>query len=155
MKNITVIKKISAGLLALLCIWGAFTATRMVVNSEAVASTGAMSSKKSLFAALERRRYVSDLYDLVGSDPENLKQLISTDFEKMFSAPELKRREGNLTVWQYRSDACVLDLYFKGDDDTPLDYVMRPRHVAYFVGGEEDSNAALSDAECIETIISM
>ena len=154
MKNITVIKKVSVGLLALLCIWGAFTATRMVVHSEAVASTGAMSPKKSLFAALEKRRYVSDLYDLVGTDPEQLKQLQVSDLEQMFDQPELKRREGNLTVWQYRSDACVLDIYFRGDDDTPLDYVLRPRNVAYFVGGE-DSSVDLSEVDCIDTIISM
>ena len=154
MKNITVIKKVSAGLLALLCIWGAFTATRMAVHSEAVASTGVMSPKKSLFSALEKRRYVSSLYDLVGTDPENLKQLLASDLEKMFDKPELKRREGNVTVWQYRSDACVLDVYFKGDDETPLDYVLRPRNVAYFVGGEE-STEDLSEVDCIDTIISM
>lgn len=154
MKNITVIKKVSAGLLALLCIWGAFAATRMIVHSEAVASTGAMSPKTSLFAALEKRRYVSDLYDLVGTDPEQLKQLQVSDLEQMFDQPELKRREGNLTVWQYRSDACVLDIYFRGDDETPLDYVLRSRHVAYFVGGE-DSSEDLSEVDCIDTIISM
>lgn len=154
MKNITVIKKVSAGFIALLCIWGAFTATRMIVHSEAVASTGAMSPKKSLFAALEKRRYVSDLYDLVGTDPENLKQLLASDLEQMFNKPELKRREGNVTIWQYRSDACVLDVYFRGDDETPLDYVLRPRNVAYFVGGEE-STEDLSEVDCIDTIISM
>ena len=154
MKNITVIKKVSVGLLALLCIWGAFAATRMIVHSEAVASTGAMSPKTSLFAALEKRRYVSDLYDLVGTDPEQLKQLQVSDLEQMFDQPELKRREGNLTVWQYRSDACVLDIYFRGDDETPLDYVLRSRHVAYFVGGE-DSFEDLSEVDCIDTIISM
>ena len=151
MKNITVIKKVSVGLLALLCIWGAFAATRMIVHSEAVASTGAMSPQTSLFAALEKRRYV---YDLVGTDPEQLKQLQVSDLEQMFDQPELKRREGNLTVWQYRSDACVLDIYFRGDDETPLDYVLRSRHVAYFVGGE-DSSEDLSEVDCIDTIISM
>ena len=138
----------------MLCIWGAFAATRMIVHSEAVASTGAMSPKTSLFAALEKRRYVSDLYDLVGTDPEQLKQLQVSDLEQMFDQPELKRREGNLTVWQYRSDACVLDIYFRGDDETPLDYVLRSRHVAYFVGGE-DSSEDLSEVDCIDTIISM
>lgn len=45
-------------------------------------------------------------------DVENILDLNGHDIAQIFDAPELVRRELPTTIWQYRNDACVMDVYF-------------------------------------------
>lgn len=46
--------------------------------------------------------------------PEALLQLNTQHIRGLFNEPGLVREEAPITIWQYRTDVCVLDLYFKG-----------------------------------------
>lgn len=139
----------------LLCIWTSFSVTRSLIDSNAEAATNATDvERRSLFDIIKHRRYVDDLYNSVSQNPGKLKNLVAADFRKMFDEPELKRREGNLTIWQYRSDRCVLDIYFKDNSKKPFDYILHHRDTAFFMGGSAIVEE-LSDGDCLQTIISM
>ena len=48
----------------------------------------------------------------LGSDVDNLLEFKGHDIVQVFDAPELVRRDLPTTVWQYRNDFCVMDVYF-------------------------------------------
>lgn len=73
---------------------------------------------------------------LVASAPRDPATLIGLDpggLESMLGAPELRRREPPAEMWQYRTEACVLDLYLFADGDDAqsvpavVDYAARAR----------------------------
>lgn len=47
---------------------------------------------------------------------DNLYKLQGASVRAAFNEPELVRSDIPTTVWQYRNQACVLDIYFKSDD---------------------------------------
>lgn len=47
----------------------------------------------------------------VKGSPASLLKLKGAQIGMIFSAPGLQRHEGDMDVWQYRTDDCVLDLY--------------------------------------------
>ena len=64
--------------------------------------------------------------------PENLLKMNGRDVRGVLSEPGLVRKDSPTIVWQYRSESCVLDLYFstmeKDADLSPvIHYEMRAR----------------------------
>lgn len=45
-------------------------------------------------------------------DVEHILELKGHDIVQIFDKPELVRRDLPTTIWQYRNDACVMDVYF-------------------------------------------
>lgn len=45
-------------------------------------------------------------------DADHILELKGHDIAQLFDAPELVRRDLPTTIWQYRNDACVMDVYF-------------------------------------------
>lgn len=45
-------------------------------------------------------------------DVDNILDLNGNDVAQLFEAPELVRSDLPTTIWQYRNDQCVLDVYF-------------------------------------------
>lgn len=45
-------------------------------------------------------------------DVDHILELKGHDIAQLFDAPELVRRDLPTTIWQYRNDACVMDVYF-------------------------------------------
>lgn len=50
----------------------------------------------------------------VNDDPDQLLGMTPDSVDTLLGAPALVRRDGDAEVWQYRSDICVLDLFFYG-----------------------------------------
>ena len=50
------------------------------------------------------------------ADPEALLGQSTDAVAAELGAPEIRRREPPVEVWQYRSDACVFDVYFDSPD---------------------------------------
>ena len=48
----------------------------------------------------------------LGEDVDSILDLNGHDIAQIFDAPELVRRDLPTTIWQYRNDACVMDVYF-------------------------------------------
>lgn len=78
----------------------------------AVAAPG-ISGKSGQYAQNER----GNLRHFVHSNPDNFLRLKGRDIAFAMSTPELVRYEFPSVVWQYRTGACVLDVYFASMDE--------------------------------------
>lgn len=77
----------------------------------------------------------------VMSSPNRLSRFAQHDIESMLNQPSLKRREGDIEIWQYQGEFCVLDLYFpvsSGNEQNrrALFQEFRPRKTAWFARGD-------------------
>lgn len=92
------------------------TFNQVIVNldggSSAQASLGAMGEVR----AQSRKGLAKD----IGLHPERLLIIRGQDVKLILREPELVRSESPTTIWQYRTDSCVLDIYFAGDQDPLL-----------------------------------
>lgn len=52
--------------------------------------------------------------------PEHLLAVRGQDVKSVLREPELIRQEAPVTIWQYRTASCVLDIYFNGTTDPLL-----------------------------------
>jgi hypothetical protein len=65
-------------------------------------------------------RYAYDLQNVSAEDPENLEQFTSRDITLMLAKADLERKDYPSVIWQYRSESCVLDVYFQADDEQDM-----------------------------------
>ncbi len=77
----------------------------------AVAFTGERIELASLSKG-SLQRYARSMQSKVADTPYLLTRLTGEDVKLILAAPEMDRFDGPTTVWQYRTDACVLDVYF-------------------------------------------
>ena len=79
---------------------------------------------------------------------ENMMTLTGGQVRSILNQPELVRRDLPTVVWQYRTDECVLDVYFTSSttrlDNTPVAH--------YEVRGREDAKEYAAD-QCLGTLI--
>lgn len=59
----------------------------------------------------DRIAYVEGLESLVIDSPESLTKLIGLDVALLIGPPHFSRRDGAHVVWQYKTSACILDIY--------------------------------------------
>jgi hypothetical protein len=87
-----------------------------------------------------------DLASATPRDPGTLIGLDSAGVEAMLGPPDLRRREAPAELWQYRNEACVLDLYLYADGAgapaTVADVAARARTTAP-AGGPVDTPRCL------------
>ena len=115
-------------------------------------------------SAQESGRYASTLAELLRHDPRMFLRLVESDVKLILDEPDLRRTEGGLAIWQYRSQTCVLDVYLSkefdknGYSDTMrvVDYEARPRLKASH--GPHDFHApeviaAADDAACFGSVL--
>lgn len=55
-------------------------------------------------------------------NPQSLHSMTQADFDLLFRAADMTRKEANVIARHYHSDSCAIDVYFKGDRQKP-DYV--------------------------------
>ena len=58
-------------------------------------------------------RYGYDIQAALTYKPDDLKHLRRGDLKLALAKPDLNRKEGSKNVWQYRTDSCVLDVYWQ------------------------------------------
>ena len=71
----------------------------------------------------ERARYGRTVRELLVRDPDAFLNLVEGDLAMALSVPSLKRTDGSVQIWQYRSGVCVLDVFLQ--DDSVVHYEMR------------------------------
>jgi len=136
---------------------GGAKVSQAITTNRALAATRGMAPEHSILESMskgERAQYAAALSELVTDKPEKMYQLIGQDFLVMFREPDLKRADGPLSVWQYRTDACILDVFFKraGDDSGAVThYEMRPRKTAAF-DGVNGQDSAVNAPQCLRSI---
>lgn len=91
-----------------------------------------------------------------GWDFDALINLPETDVLVAFSTPDLKRMEGDARIWQYRTQECVLDVYFVGSnrqaDSKVVYYELRNRDKAVLRPEHQSSGVANKDS-CLQGLI--
>ena len=106
----------------------------------------------------ERHRHAETLSGLLHDDPEVLGMLIGEELRLVLQQPGLSRADGPVQIWQYRSDLCVLDVYFSGhvgDDghfNRVVHYETRIRKKAKLVSSSEVSHD-IDARHCLRSII--
>lgn len=95
-----------------------------------------------------QKRYIQRA---VAARPDNLNKMHGATILAAFNSPSLVRSDLPTVVWQYRTNSCVLDIYFKSDKD---DVVLAPV-VHYEIRGRSiDANATLPDEQkCIKSLM--
>lgn len=129
--------------------------SQFVTTNRALAATRALAPEHAVLETMsegERARYAAALNSLVTGNPEKLSQLIAHDFLVMFREPDLKRQDGALSVWQYRTEGCVLDIFL--EKDAVAHYEFRSRRVAVF-GTEDKDEDTVDEAQCLKSIYRM
>lgn len=103
-------------------------------------------------------RYREDMRKLLVKEPEQIKMLLGQDFLLVMDKPDLERRDAMMTMWQYRSDDCVLDVYLKPAEDQNyapvMHYEIRQRRTAYFMEQEENGASDADLQSCLTSILS-
>lgn len=102
----------------------------------------------------EQRRYSAVLENILLRDMDKLQGLHSEDVDLLLAQPSLKRKDGPVEVWQYRSASCVLDVYIDADHarDAVLHYELRQRDKAYLVAPTK-VEAPDDQAACFRSIL--
>jgi hypothetical protein len=78
----------------------------------------------ALLPAYGGQDYVERARDYVESVPETMNHLTQREVTALYGAPAMTRKDADAQVWQYRSDECVMDVYFYGSGDgRPVTYV--------------------------------
>ncbi len=80
----------------------------------------------------------------VTADPGALMGLAPQQISEQLGAPELQRREPPAEVWQYRTSACVFNLYIYDEEEgrRAVHYTARSR-----------ANGAVDAAQCLGSIV--
>ena len=115
----------------------------------AQASIGSEEGDAGHYSASKKRALRSKILD----NPNALVDLKGEDIRHILQAPELVRSEFPTVIWQYRTEACVLDLYFTAKDHTisaapVVHYEMRPRQVR----GAEALNAEVCLGDIVQPV---
>lgn len=69
----------------------------------------------------ELMRYAYDLQNATAENPDALKGMTARDVSLMLAEADLQRQDKPSVVWQYRSESCVLDIYFLAEDVEALE----------------------------------
>lgn len=97
-------------------------------------------------------RYAYAMQSALTQKPENLWHMRATDVKLAMAEPELNRRDGKSRIWQYRTEGCVLDIYWMQQGDNPKisHYEFRSRRAVF------DENVSIQNEpawQCIQTLI--
>jgi hypothetical protein len=85
-------------------------------DGTAQASLGAMGAPVGEMRSATRKSLATQ----ISLNPAHMMNVRGQDIKSILREPELVRHDAPTTIWQYRTDACVLDIYFAGDSDPLL-----------------------------------
>lgn len=119
---------------------------------------------RSAIAAAEdyqpARGYVARARTYIAGDPAALTKLTEREISYLFGTPSMVRRDADARIWQYRTEGCVVDVYFykNGDRNSGFDVT----HVDFRAGDQlkvggpipDAPAAAKSQSRCLRTLVS-
>lgn len=94
---------------ALACVFGLGSA---FVHGHSLAGLPAAQGDLDDMGQRDLMRYAYALQDKTFENPQNLYQLSGRDVSLMLAKPDLERHDYPSVVWQYRTQSCVLDVYY-------------------------------------------
>lgn len=90
-----------------------------------------------------------DMRRSISYNPDLLLNLTGQDIRAVLQEPSLIRREEPTVIWQFRSEACVLDLYFTTTHKDAAD----AKVVYYEVRGREQNGDEKTGNACMKDIV--
>jgi hypothetical protein len=70
----------------------------------------------------------NDIKTILRNDPQFIKTLNADQVSDLFGTPDFLRGEGDFLMWQYKSNSCVLEIYWKetnGQKSFPRHIILR------------------------------
>ncbi len=67
----------------------------------------------------------------------------------LLGPPDYRRRDKPAEIWQYRNDACVLDIFLYSANGAPA----KVNHMDFRRPGADRDKAGLSDGECFRGFV--
>lgn len=113
-------------------------------DGTAQASLGAMGAPFGEARQASRKSLAKD----ISLHPEKMLSVRGQDIKSILREPELIRHESPTTIWQYRTDACVLDVYFAGETDALL---LPVAHYEIRARGKDASDAEIQET-CVREL---
>lgn len=106
------------------------------------------------------RGYVSRARKYIAGDPAALTKLTEREITYLFGKPSLVRRDADARIWQYRTEGCVVDVYFYKNTERSSGFDVI--HVDFRAGEQlkvggpiPDAPAATkSQSRCLRTLVS-
>lgn len=97
-------------------------------------------------------RYAYAMQAALTQKPDNIRHLTTMDIKLAMAEPDLDRKDGRSHVWQYRTESCVLDVYWRqgGKRQKVSHYEFRARRAIF------DDVAVIENKpawHCIQTLI--
>ena len=87
----------------------------------------------------------------IRNNPEVLLKMNGMQVAAIFSTPGLQRAEGDMGIWQYRTDSCVMDLYIADSGTgTVTHYEMRTR--VKVSAGQDDTFNQAARRDCVKSV---
>lgn len=80
---------------------------------------------------------------------ETLKGLSEEAFEARIGTPEMVRGEGEIRVWQYRSEQCSFDAFFVPKAEG------QPRELAHMLARMRRGNSVISVQDCLDQVVKL
>lgn len=80
---------------------------------------------------------------------DTLKGLSEDAVEKKIGAPEMVRGEGEIQVWQYRSEQCSFDAFFVPKTEGA------PRELRHMLARMRRGNQAISVQDCLDQVLKL
>ncbi len=114
-------------------------------------------------SAQSQQRYARKLRSKVKKNSQYLAKMHKYDVLVTFDEPELVRLDGSVSSWQYKSEVCVMDVFFAQNDDKTdeqannvIYYEIRPRHTASLLEDNTDKVKHLAqgaEQECLGSLL--
>ncbi len=105
----------------------------------------------SVLSQNELDKHARVVKDSITEDPALIASLRQQDIELALAKPDLVRVDGQTQVWQYRTQSCVLDIYWRGKDVTSKSashYEFRARQ-----NGDMQNQDEAAPWHCVQSII--
>jgi hypothetical protein len=104
------------------------------------------------------RGYIARAQKFVESDPDSLLKLTEDEVSYIFGRPSMERRDADAHIWQYKSNACVVDVYFyeqpgmtHGYNVAHVDFRMKEQLVPGIAVNDE-APSARRQSECLRKL---
>jgi hypothetical protein len=104
--------------------------------------------------------YISRARKYVEGVPTALTQLTEQEIAYLFGKPTVERRDADARIWQYRGEACVLDVFFykdaahdKGFSVTHVDFRMKEDLDPTLQASAIEPTSMGNQSRCIRTLV--
>ncbi len=96
-------------------------------------------------------RYGYALQQALLKEPADIKKLNAQEVKLVLASPDFARKDGRQTHWQYRSKACVMDVFLKGKNNAKVSYYDIRQRRSVLDGTQEIADPV--EWQCVQSII--